>query len=59
MLGQILQTADMVKFAKSEPAPYQHDLAMKQAVDFVSQTSQAAKQAASNEDNPTEPSNQN
>lgn len=59
MLGQILQTADMVKFAKSEPAPYQHDLAMKQAVDFVTQTSQAAKQAASNEDNPTEPSNQN
>ena len=34
-LRQILQTADMVKFAKSEPLPYQHDLSMSQAVDFV------------------------
>ena len=34
-LQQILQTADMVKFAKSEPLPYQHDLSMTQAVDFV------------------------
>ena len=37
-LRQILQTADMVKFAKSEPLPYQHDLSMTQAVDFVKST---------------------
>lgn len=37
-LRQILQTADMVKFAKSEPQPYQHDLSMTQAVDFVRAT---------------------
>ncbi len=38
MLRQILQTADMVKFAKSEPLPYQHDLSMTQATDFVKST---------------------
>lgn len=38
MLQQILQTADMVKFAKSQPLPYQHDLSMTQAVDFVRAT---------------------
>lgn len=37
-LRQILQTADMVKFAKSEPLPYQHDLSMTQAVEFVKST---------------------
>lgn len=37
-LRQILQTADMVKFAKSEPQPYQHDLSMTQAVNFVRAT---------------------
>ncbi len=37
-LRQILQTADMVKFAKSEPLPYQHDLSMTQAVAFVKAT---------------------
>ena len=34
-LQQMLQTADMVKFAKSQPQPYQHDLSMTQAVNFV------------------------
>ena len=38
MLSQMLQTADMVKFAKSQPLPYQHDLSMKQAVEFVKLT---------------------
>ncbi|MBO4599877.1 MAG: hypothetical protein J5641_03970 [Bacteroidales bacterium] len=38
MLQQMLQTADMVKFAKSQPLPYQHDLSMTQAVDFVKLT---------------------
>lgn len=37
-LRQILQTADMVKFAKSEPQPYQHDLSMTQSVAFVRAT---------------------
>lgn len=34
-LRQILRTADMVKFAKHEPATYEHDLSMGNAVDFV------------------------
>lgn len=38
LLRQVLQTADMVKFAKSEPQPYQHDLAYGQSVDFIRQT---------------------
>lgn len=37
-LRQILQTADMVKFAKSEPQPYQHDLSMTQSIAFVKAT---------------------
>ena len=37
-LQQMLQTADMVKFAKSQPQPYQHDLSMTQAVNFVKLT---------------------
>lgn len=35
MLQQILQTADMVKFAKSEPLPFQHDNSLNYAVEFV------------------------
>ena len=38
LLQQMLQTADMVKFAKSQPQPYQHDLSMTQAVNFVKLT---------------------
>ena len=38
MLQQILQTADMVKFAKSQPLPHQHDLSMSQATAFVRST---------------------
>lgn len=37
-LRQILQSADMVKFAKSQPQPYQHDLALGQATDFIKAT---------------------
>lgn len=37
-LRQILQAADMVKFAKSQPQPYQHDLALGQATDFIKST---------------------
>ncbi len=35
LLRQLLQSADMVKFAKREPASYEHDSAMQSAVDFV------------------------
>lgn len=34
-LSQILHTADMVKFAKSEPLPHEHDNSMTQAVSVV------------------------
>ncbi len=34
-LKQLLQQADMVKFAKSQPEAYEHDKAMQLAVDFV------------------------
>lgn len=44
-LRQILQTADMVKFAKSEPMPYQHDLSLTQAVNFVKATHAATEPA--------------
>ena len=37
-LRQILQAADMVKFAKLQPQPYQHDLALGQAIDFIKTT---------------------
>ena len=34
-LRRILQTADMVKFAKSEPLPYEHDRSLNDAIEFV------------------------
>jgi hypothetical protein len=34
-LSRMLRTADMVKFAKSEPMPYEHDRSLSDAVDFV------------------------
>lgn len=37
-LQQILTTADMVKFAKSEPLPNEHDRSMNYAVSFVQET---------------------
>lgn len=45
-LRQILQTADMVKFAKSEPLPYQHDSSMTQAIAFIRTTHEATAPAA-------------
>lgn len=49
-LQQMLQTADMVKFAKSQPQPYQHDLSMTQAVNFVKLTApKQEEQPADNE----------
>ena len=38
LLREMLQTADMVKFAKSEPLPHQHDKSMSDAVGFVNET---------------------
>ena len=35
LLDEMLHTADMVKFAKSEPLPYIHDRSMDQAVTFI------------------------
>lgn len=35
LLRNLLQRADMVKFAKSQPEAYEHDLAMQYAVDFI------------------------
>lgn len=35
LLRQLLNQADMVKFAKSEPATHEHDMAMQNAVNFV------------------------
>ena len=42
-LRQILQTADMVKFAKSEPLPSEHDLSMSHAVLFVNETAETVR----------------
>lgn len=38
LLGQILRAADMVKFAKSMPQPYQHDMALNQSSLFIKNT---------------------
>ncbi|MCR5193250.1 MAG: DUF4381 family protein [Bacteroidales bacterium] len=35
LLRQLLQKADMVKFAKSQPESHEHDLAMQNSMDFV------------------------
>ena len=35
LLRQLLQQADMVKFAKSQPETHEHDLAMQTAINFV------------------------
>ena len=37
LLRDIFNTADMVKFAKSEPLPHEHDRSMSEAVEFVKQ----------------------
>lgn len=35
MLRNVFATADLVKFAKSEPLPHEHEASLKSAVDFV------------------------
>lgn len=59
LLRQVLQTADMVKFAKSEPLPHEHDRSMTNAVNFVHLTAPhpaAAETPADTTPNPTNPS---
>jgi len=55
-LSQILQAADMVKFAKSSPQPYQHDQALNQSIAFVKNTAalnpQPEEQSAAEDTNP-------
>ena len=52
-LRDIFTTADLVKFAKSEPLPHEHDRSMSEAVDFVGNMWEKVKpveeEAASNE----------
>ena len=52
LLRQLLQKADMVKFAKSQPESHEHDLAMQNAVDFVRKV--AEKHAMNNPTNENE-----
>lgn len=51
MLRQVLQTADMVKFAQSEPQPHQHDLSMSQSVNFVKTTAPKHNDTENNDQN--------
>ena len=43
LLRQLLQKADMVKFAKSQPEAYEHDQAMQFATDFVRKVAETHK----------------
>lgn len=43
LLEDIFRTADLVKFAKSEPLPHEHDRSMANAVEFVKQMWQQVK----------------
>lgn len=47
LLRNIFTTADLVKFAKSEPLPHEHDRSMSEAVQFVKELWQAVKPAES------------
>ena len=56
-LSQILQNADMVKFAKSTPQPYQHDLSLNQAIEFIKNTAaMTPKEEPSDAENNVSPS---
>ena len=45
LLQDIFRTADLVKFAKSEPLPHEHDRSMSEAVQFVKELWQQVKPA--------------
>lgn len=52
LLAHILQTADMVKFAKSEPLPHEHDRSMADAKAFVISCKEASYRLAANQSQP-------
>lgn len=45
LLRDIFRTADLVKFAKSEPLPHEHDRSMSEAIQFVKELWQQVKPA--------------
>lgn len=47
LLRQMLRTADMVKFAKAEPLPYEHERSLSNAVAFVQAEKEPSVDAAS------------
>lgn len=49
-LKDIFNTADMVKFAKSEPSPHEHERSMDEAVGFVGEMWQVVKPAENKEE---------
>lgn len=49
LLRQMLETADMVKFAKSEPPAYEHDRSMDAAVTFVNKIKEEEKEEVKGE----------
>lgn len=52
-LRRLFRTADMVKFAKAEPQPYEHDQSMKEAKSFVEETfAKVAEQKAKENQEP-------
>ncbi|MFD2871706.1 hypothetical protein ACFS5N_04455 [Mucilaginibacter ximonensis] len=48
-LQRILVTADLVKFAKEQPAPHENDEVLEKSLDFVVKTQQSATPAANTE----------
>ena len=57
LLRQLLQKADMVKFAKSQPESYEHDQAMQFAVDFVRSVAEQHKLNENENENENESNN--
>lgn len=52
-LRDIFTTADLVKFAKSEPMPNEHDASMNKAVEFVGSVSKTLREQAAESENAT------
>lgn len=49
-MAEILQLADLVKFAKEQPLPLQHDNSLKLGIDFVNLTRPSVQENVSKED---------
>lgn len=54
-LRRLFRTADMVKFAKAEPQPYEHDQSMKEAKSFVEETFAKVKEQQEKENQESKP----